>query len=59
MLGRKVNYVRCISCSYINVAKGIRLLDKNAILVYTGKFSCKSELLKDVSPYVLVNILFC
>ena len=25
MLGRKVIYVRCISCSYNNVAKGIRL----------------------------------
>ena len=40
-LGRKVIYVRCISCSYNNVAKSIRLLDKKAILVYTGKFSCK------------------
>ena len=30
-------YVRCINCSYNNVAKGIRLLDKKAILVYTGK----------------------
>ena len=36
-----VIYVRCISCSYNNVAKGIRFLDKKAILVYTGKFSCK------------------
>ena len=41
MLGRKVIYVRCISCSYNNVAKGIRLLDKKAIFVYTGKFSRK------------------
>ena len=32
MLGRKVIYVRCISCSYNNVAKGIRLLDKKAII---------------------------
>ena len=40
-LGRKVIYVRCISCSYNNVAKSIRLLDKKAILVYTGKLSCK------------------
>ena len=31
-------YVRCINCSYNNVAKGIRLLDKKAnIFVYTGK----------------------
>ena len=50
MLGRKVIYVRCISCTYNNVAKSIRLLDKKAILVYTGKFSCKLELLKDISP---------
>ena len=41
MLGRKVIYARCISCSYNNVAKSTRLLDKKAILVYTGKFSCK------------------
>ena len=34
-------YVRCISCSYNNVTKSIRLLDKKAILVYTGKFSRK------------------
>ena len=38
MLGRKVIYVRCISCPYNNVAKGISLLDKKATLVYTGKF---------------------
>ena len=37
MLGRKVIYVRCINCSYNNVAKGIRLLDKKAFFVYTGK----------------------
>ena len=43
MLGR-----RCINCSYNNVAKGIRLLDKK--IVYTGNISCKLELLKDVSP---------
>ena len=28
ILGRKVIYVRCINCSYNNVANGIRLLDK-------------------------------
>ena len=32
MLGRKVIYVTFINCSYNNVAKGIRLLDKKAIL---------------------------
>ena len=37
MLGRKVIYVRCIKYSYNNVAKGIRLLDKKAFFVYTGK----------------------
>ena len=46
MLGRKVIYVRCINCSYNNVAKGIRLLDKKATFVYTGIISCKEELLK-------------
>ena len=50
MLGRKVIYVRRLSCSYNNVTKGIRLLCKKAILVYTGKFSCKLEVLKDISP---------
>ena len=30
MLGRKVIYVRCINCSYNNVAKGIRFLDTKA-----------------------------
>ena len=39
--GRKVIYVRCINCSYNNVAKVIRLLDKKAIFVDTGKASCK------------------
>ena len=29
--GRKVIYVRCIFCSYNNVAKGIRLLDNTGI----------------------------
>ena len=39
MLGRKVIYVRCINCSYSNVAKGIHLLDKKAIIfVYTEIF---------------------
>ena len=37
MLGRKVIYVRCMNCAYNNVAKGICLLDKKAIFVYTGK----------------------
>ena len=34
--------MRCINCSYNNVAKGIRLLDKKAFFfVYTGIISCK------------------
>ena len=36
-LGRKLIHVRCINFSYNNVTKGIRLLDKKAIFVYTGK----------------------
>ena len=47
---RKVISVICINCSYSSVAKGIRLLDKNAIFVYTENNACKYELLKDVSP---------
>ena len=53
-------YVRCIKCSYNNVAIGIRFLDEKAIFVYTGKNSCKLEFLKDISPYDLktVHIVF-
>ena len=29
------------NCSYNNAAIGIRLLDKKAVFVYTGKISCK------------------
>ena len=32
MLGRKVICVRCINCSYNNVAKGMRLLNKKHLL---------------------------
>ena len=38
MLGRKLIYVRCINCSYNNVAKGIRLLDKKHYLPVQEKF---------------------
>ena len=31
-------YVRCINCSYNNVAKGIRLLDKKHFLFIQEKF---------------------
>ena len=38
--GRKVIYVRCIKCSYTNVPKGIRLLDKKAfVCLYRKNFS--------------------
>ena len=37
VLGRKVIYVRCKNCSYNNVTKCIRLRDKKAFFVYTGK----------------------
>ena len=30
--------MRCMNCSYNNMAKGIGLLDKRPICVYTGKF---------------------
>ena len=32
--GCKVIYVRCINCSYNNVAKGIRLLDKKQFVLF-------------------------
>ena len=35
--GRLVICVIWISCSYNNIAKGIHLIDKKAIFVYTGK----------------------
>ena len=39
MLGRKVIYVRCLNCSYNNMAKGIRLLDKKAFFcLYRSNF---------------------
>ena len=38
MLGRKVIRVRCINCSYNNVAKGIRLLDKKQVLFIQETF---------------------
>ena len=40
-VGCKVICVRCINCPYNNIAKGIRLHDKIAIFVYTGKSSYK------------------
>ena len=51
MYGCKVICVRCINCSYNNIAKGICIHDKIAIFVYTGKISYKYELLKAAFPY--------
>ena len=39
--GCRVIYVRCINCSYNNVAKGIRLRNKKEIFVDAGNISCK------------------
>ena len=36
-LGCKRIYVRCMNSTYKNVAKGIRLPDKKAFFIYTGK----------------------
>ena len=58
MLGRKVIYVRCINCSYNNIAKGIRPLDKKAIFVYVGKISYKRELLKYYKKFNFVISFF-
>ena len=41
MLGRKVIFVRCMNCSYNNVAKGIRLLEQKAFFVISRTNSCK------------------
>ena len=37
MLGRKERYVRCLNCSWNNIAKGTRPLDKKAIYVFYRK----------------------
>ena len=37
-VGVKVIYVRCVNCSYNNVAKGICLLDKNIFRLYRKIF---------------------
>ena len=48
--GCRMIYEKCINCSYNNVDKSIRLLDrKKTNFVNTGKNSCKKELLKDLS----------
>ena len=56
MLGRKVIFVRCINCSYNNVAKGIRLLDKKAFFIYTGKFHASKSVRKIHIPLILLLI---
>ena len=46
MMGRKVIYLRCIKCSYNNVAKGIRVLDKKAIFGFQEKFHASKSFRK-------------
>ena len=53
MLGRNVIFVRCINCTYNNVVNGIRLLDKKAIFVYTGKFHA-SKSFRKIYPHNMV-----
>ena len=57
MLGRKVIYMRYkyINGSYNNIAKGIRLLDKIARIVYTGK-SSYSRQKKRNAPLIKVRL---
>ena len=45
-VGRKVIYVRCISCSYNNVAKSIRLLDKKQFLIIQENFHASKSFWK-------------
>ena len=72
MLGRKVIYLRCINCSYNNVARGIDLLDKKAFFAYTGKnfmqvraferyIPSMSVFLKNVTlvPWICVWVYVC
>ena len=47
--------VECINCLCINIANGIRLLDKIAIFVYTGKHLIQVRAFE--SNFPLVN--FC
>ena len=51
MLGRKVIYVRCINCSYNNLAKGIRLLDKKLFLFIQKKIHAS----KSFERYISLN----
>ena len=46
MFGRKVVYVRCITCSYNNVAKGVRLLDKNIFVFIQEKIHASKSFRK-------------
>ena len=56
MFGRIAICVRCINCSYNNVAKGIRLLNKKAIFVYTGKIHASKSFRKIYPLEVLTCI---
>ena len=58
MLGRKVIYVRYLSCSYNNVAKGIRLLEKNQFLFIQENFHSSKSFLKIYPLKHLQGILY-
>ena len=51
-------YVRCMNCSYNNVAKGIRLLDKKAIFVYIGKKFMQVRAFERYIPLQIISITF-
>ena len=58
MLGRKVIYVRCISCSYNNVTKGIRLLDKKKQFLFIQEHFNASKSFWKIYPFNRTNIVF-
>ena len=57
MLGCKVIYVRCISCSYNNVAKGIRLLDKKKQFLFIQENFHASQSYLKIYTLKWVNIV--
>ena len=52
--GGKVIYVKCINCSYNNMAKGIRLLDKKSIFCLCRKNFMQ---VRAFERYILLNSL--
>ena len=47
---RKIICVKCLNCSYKNIARSISFLDKIVIFVRAGKYSYTLELLQLVNP---------